>query len=202
MCAAGNFDYDQEHLVFDDAVTRNFHFIEREYGYRLSHKAVFGNCKIIRYESLDIYITFAYGPPTYEVEVSFGRIGIDDQADAYSFCPGDLILLEACENWAWRSENLDPLNGFITELARLFKECGSSCLRGDPTVFDQMKQRRDLSVEVWRKREHENDIRVRAEKAWANKDYAAVARLYGEIVDSLTPAEERKLQYSRKRNLR
>ena len=77
-------------------------------------------------------------------------------------------------------------------------ECGSSCLKGDQVVFEEMKARRDSAAKVWHQQEKANRISKEALSAWNRKDYSTVVSLYETIKDMLTETENRKLDYAKK----
>lgn len=186
------------YAVFEDEVKSHFNFLEQQFGFRLNQIKQVGYAKVIRFESPLIYVNLFYGPPAYEPAISFGRIGIDDAPGAYSFDQGDLVLVKNCANWKWNPAYPNHLVGLISEFARLLMECGSSCLKGDQVVFEEMKARRDSAVKVWHQKEKANRIRKEALSAWNRKDYGAVVSLYETIRDMLTETEHRKLDYAKK----
>jgi hypothetical protein len=190
------------YVVFEEEVKRSFHFLEQQYGFHLTQLKQVGFVKTISFESLIVYVSLFYGPPAYEVEMSFGRIGIDDAPEAYSFESGDLVLLSSCTNWVWNSANPNHLIGLISEFSRLLRECGVACLKGDQAVFEEMKARRDSAVKVWHQQERQNSVRKEAESAWSRKDYEATARLYETINSQLTETEIKKLDYAKKQLLK
>lgn len=189
------------YAVFEDAVRDSFGFLEQQYGFQLSQNKQVGYAKVIRYESPLVYVNLVYGPPAYEPEMSFGRIGIDDVQGARSFHPGDLVLLKSSSGWKWGAINPDhsAMMEIVLGHAQLLRECGSSCLKGDQATFEEMKVRRDKAIEVWRQEEKVKQIRKDAQLAWDGKDYLAVARLYESIKGVLTDTEKKKLEYAKKR---
>lgn len=186
--------------AFEDAVTEHFNFLEQEYGFRLSHIQQVGYTKIIKYESPLVYVNLMFGPPSYEPEMAFGRIGIDDVMGAQSFHPGDLVLLNGSANWKWGP--VDPANSVLVEnvsgIAQILRECGSACLRGDQASFEEMIARRNSAVKAWQQEEKSSQVRKEAQIAWDNKDYSAVIKLYESVYGLLTPAEKKKLSIAKK----
>jgi len=183
--------------VFENSVKRCFDFLQ-EYGFRRLEADQSGYVKLIRYESPGVFVNLFYGPPAYEPEMSFGRIGIYDAAEAYSFDQGDLILLDACRDWKWEPAPQRGLDGFICEFARLLNSCGSECLAGDSGVYREMRKRRDIAVKVSRQQEFIGSIRRDAEKAWRKRDYIAYIALISKIKDTISDLERSRLNYARK----
>ena len=187
-----------QHVVFEEEVRKHFHFLETDYGFHLSHVKNIGPITSVRYESTKVYVSLYHGPPAYEVGMSFGRIGVDDVAGAYSFELGDLILLERCRTWIWNPANTNDVYGSLAEYARLLRECGSDCLQGSEFVFTQMKKKREELIQNWKQEERINNVKREAIEAWSQKDYERVVKLYESISASLTAVETKKLEYARK----
>jgi hypothetical protein len=180
-------------VAFEEEVKKHFLFLVTDYGFQLSPIKQVGFVNSIRFESKEVYVYLFYGPPAYEVEMSFGRIGIDDLPGAYSFAPGDLTLLGNCPTWSWNSNKSD-----VAEFARFLRECGSDCLKGDQLIFAQMKRNRDTLSQNWHQSERIKNVRQAANDAWNQKQYDKVVKLYESIGTVLTGSEAKKLSYARK----
>jgi len=188
------------YAVFEEAVINNFNFLVQQYGFRLSQIEQTGYVKAIRYESPFVYVSLIYGPPAYEPEMAFGRIGIDDMPGNQGFHPGDLALLRSSFGWKWGGVN--PKNSVLVEIvsghAQVLRECGSACLLGDQASFEEMKVRRDSAIEAWHQEEKVSSIRKDAQVAWESKDYRAVISLFESFESMLTDTEKKKLEYAKK----
>jgi hypothetical protein len=195
-----NLSTQDNYAVFEETVKNNFSFLVQQYGFRLSQIEQTGYVKVIRYESPLVYVSLIYGPPAYEPEMAFGRIGIDDVPGNRGFHPGDLVLLRSSFGWKWGAVN--PKNPVLVEIvaghAQILRECGSACLLGDQASFEEMKARRDNAIEDWHQEEKVNSIRNDAQVAWESKDYRAVLRLLESIETMLTDTEKKKLEYAKK----
>jgi hypothetical protein len=170
--------------AFEEEVKKHFLFLLTDYGFQIKFIKQVGPVSSIKFESEKVYVSLFYGPPAYQVEVSFGQIGIDDLPGAHSFEIGDLILLGKCPTWTWNSNESD-----VAEYARFLRECGSGCLKGDKLLFAQMK---NISDELAQKAAQEGRIkRVRqaADDAWHQKKYDKVVELYESIGTVLTGSE-------------
>lgn len=188
-----------KYSIFEDEVRRHFGFLVREYAFTLRQVAQYGFVKSIRYESLSVYVTLYYGPPAYEPELAFGRIGIDDRPGAYSFDQGDLVMLDSTRGWQWNATLPTHLGGLLAEYARLLRERGDACLRGEQAVYEELKARRDKAVQEWHEQEKVNRVRKEAECAWRKGDFSLVVQLYEGISDRLTKSERLKLLYAKKK---
>jgi|SRR5690554_635720 len=185
---------------FVDLVKQYFHFLVDDYGFSLTSESQVSDTGSVRYQSSNVYVNLSVGPPDFEPKLVFGRIGLDDQAGSYSFEQGDLILLECCQSWVWRQGPETGVELTIKEFARLLKSCGDACLRGDSTVYSEMRVRRDEWVNRWLKEQRNSSLRKDAERAWQDKDYQAAAKNYRQLSDSLTNAEKKKLAFSERQS--
>lgn len=164
--------------LFENAVQDNFAFLEKRYGLSRSVIRSTPQAVIIRYENEFIYVNLMFGPPAYEPEMSFGRLQVDDCDNGFSFEPGDLILLESCKNWHANNISDNTILNEVSWLASLLNNCGSSCLLGDESVFERMKERRENLIETWKNEENSKRVYQNIELAWKNKDYKAVVEGY------------------------
>jgi len=180
---------------FEAAVISSFEFLETEYGFVRRSSQPQKYTQLLIYESDKLYVVLSYGSPEYEPEMSFGRLGVDDQEGAYSFHAGDLVQLPACNNWAWNSD-AEGVAGWVSELARLLRTSGSACLQGDAFSFAQMKKRREKLIADWKRDEVAKGVRISIDLAWKEKDYSRVLKLYGSI-ESLSEIDKKRIAYAR-----
>jgi hypothetical protein len=138
---------------FEDAVVISFAFLEQQYGFSKSIIRPTQQAVVVRYESRSLFVNLAFGPPAYEPEMSFGRLGIDDRKGGFSFEAGDLIQLESYQGWKPSFESSAAIVRQVAWFASLLNECGKSCLLGDPTVYAEMKSRREALVSEWQRDE-------------------------------------------------
>lgn len=185
---------------FQQEVLHRFSFLEHDFGFSAPTLRKDADAReIISFESKLVYVHIFLNTRSTEVIMLFGRKGVDDQPDAFSFEPGDLISLETCKGWKWIPENKSPIFNQIAEFARLLNTCGKDCLLGDQASFETMKQARLSMISNWKDAERIKAIRTEAEEAWSRRDYSAVVRLYSSIGESITPIETTRLAYARKR---
>ncbi|RUO31159.1 hypothetical protein [Aliidiomarina soli] len=183
---------------FVNLVKRYFYFLVDDYGFSLISEKQVNDTGSVRYQSSDVYVNLSVDQPGFELNFVFGRIGIDDQANSYSFEQGDLILLECCHSWVWHQGPESGVELMIKEFARLLKNCGDACLRGDSAVYSEMRTRRDEWVGRRLKEQCNSSLRKDAEKAWQNKDYQTAVKIYRQLSDSLTDVEKKKFVISEK----
>ena len=167
----------------------HFRFLD-DYGFGIVSEDILDDACEVLWANPSVYVSVALLPPQFEARLSFGRIGIDDQPNAFSFEPGDLIQLETCRAWVWlRGSSVDI---YLSEFARLLLTCGKSCLEGDQSTFARMKASRQRLISKWVSDEKNGDIRTQAERAWTNKDYPEVVRLYG-LLSPISDVEKKRV---------
>lgn len=185
--------------AFVRRVRAHFMYLEANYGFKVSKIEHANDSGIVRYESEAVYVNVYYGSPDFEVNMNFGRKVLDEPPQGYSFYQGDLILLESCSSWQWKTNYADKQTRFIAEYARLLQECGRSCLLGDSVIYSKMKLKRDTAVSEWVENEKVTQIRGEAQKAWNEKQYGLVVILYRKMIDKLTEVEQKRLDYAEKK---
>lgn len=186
-------------MTFCDHVKQHFEFLISEYNFCISKCDEIGDSMSIEYCSDRIYVRILKTIPDFEPRLVLGRIGVDDMQDCRSFDWVDLAELDCCRDWKWQHDDTQPFAGRVVQLARLLRECGSSCLRAECETFVKMNERRNVLRNQHIREEHEHFIRSRVEVAWSNKDYESVATLYSEINSQLSDMEKIRLSYALKR---
>ncbi len=186
------------YVLFEKKAKTYFRFLIDDYHFRLSKVEQTGFVKIIRFESKGIFVNLYYGPPAYEVEIGFGRIGIDDAPDGHSFALGDLVLLDTCSGWKESFQDEDRLTGQIMFCSHVIRKCGSACLRGEQAVFEKMNAQRDAALLKWQQEVRMTQMRRELDTAWKQKNYGRVIMLLSASEEMLTKAERKKLEYAKK----
>lgn len=184
--------------LFEKEVMKYFSFLEHEYDFGSAQIKKTDFLSIISYESPKVFVNLIYGPPEYEVTISFGRIGFDDKPGAFCFGQGDLVALDTCRDWKWNTDYPNRITEQVAEYARLLRECGSDCLKCDHSVFCQMKERRDIAVTIWHQTELSNRLRNEIDLAWHRKDYVTVISMYEKTREMLTEIDKKRFDYAKK----
>ena len=200
-------DFKEDRLiVYERLVRQNFRFLEDEYGFILTSKEVHNEHIVISYMSETVFVNLYYGPPGFELELSFGRRGIDDLPGSTSYGMGDLARLDEAKGRHWESRVTFQANSFhnlcrcLPKLARLLKTYGGACLKGESATYEEMSVEREIGLLKYRIREELARMRSAAARAWKAKDYTEVVKLLEPFVEELTVAECRKLEYCRRRS--
>lgn len=173
----------------------HFRFLD-EYGFGIASEKIFDDACEVLWASPNVYVSVALTPPQFEAQLSFGRIGIDDQPNAFSFEPGDLVQLDTCKGWAWNRGSSADI--YLSEFARLLRQCGKDCLKNDQSVFSKMKTARLLLISQWVSDEKADEIRAQATRAWDSHNYIEVVRLYS-LIGHTSDVEKKRISIAKQR---
>jgi len=164
--------------LFEDAVSRCFAFLEAQYGCTRSLFRPTGQAVVVYYESASFFLRLILGPPTFEPEMAFGRPGIDDGQDGFSFGPGDLMWLRDGQSQA-RPDQIATyaIEAQLAWFASLLRDRHPACLAGDLAIYAEMTSRRGTEVAKWRRAQRDGERSRQIEAAWKVRDYHAVIAL-------------------------
>ena len=182
---------------FEDAVLISFAFLEQQYGFSKSIIRPTQQAVVVRYESRSLFVNLTFGPPAYEPEMSFGRLGIDDRQGGFNFEAGDLIQLKGCQGWKLNLVSSDAIVGQVAWFASLLNGCGKPCLLGDPTIYAEMKSRREALVSDWQRDERNKAKTNGIDVAWKAKDYRTVVELCSEYEGELSSINQKRLEFAK-----
>jgi ABC-type branched-subunit amino acid transport system ATPase component len=84
-------------------------------------------------------------------------------------------------------------------LAKDLQTYGDPALRGSGSLFQLAETARAKAIKQFGEAEADVETRQAADRAWSTVDFYHVAETYGRIVDRLSAAERKRLDYARKR---
>jgi len=90
------------------------------------------------------------------------------------------------------------LESFVAALARNVREHAQLGLAGDRMYFRRLEAFRGANADAYMADMELSQVRAEVEKAWRDRQYDKVVRLYTSVEGHLTEAEARKLEYARK----
>lgn len=97
-----------------------------------------------------------------------------------------------------QASSAERVKRLVPQLAEYVEKYAASALEGNPHIFEKLAEIRHNNSERYMKEMRLNRVRPAANKAWRDKDYVELIRLYESIHEDLTAAESKKLEYSRK----
>ena len=190
---------DRARLGFVQVVLSSFSFLVNDHNFRVMKTEP----TFVRYESADVFVNIYHGRASFELGFEMGRLndgsGMEEQP--YSL---DMIieLMGAKEETGYtflQASTPTRVKELVPKLAKLVKTYAAPLFTGDPHTFEQLMQTRlQMSNQLYDDMRL-RDVRRKADKAWQARDYVALVDLYESILEHLTPAEIKKLQYVKKR---
>ena len=184
----------REQLEFIENATEAFHFLETEYGYRLTHE----DPTLVTYESRRLEVRIRHGLLSYEIEFSIGhRSGLSQWRYAL---PEILIGLVPGydENAFYQTTDKELLRQSLASIAEMIQMHAGPLLRGDDDAVRLVeaahRQGMDRKAEYYGVR----PVKERAHVAWQKKDYERVVALYASMESHLSSLEKRQYDYAKK----
>jgi hypothetical protein len=186
-------------LGFPQAVTAAFNFLVEDYSFRCVKR----DHTFVRFESKATFINVYHGRSSFELNVEIGELKACEQDSEIAFTIGEILYSvkapEADNYRPYQVHTTDLINKFVNELADLVKKYAVPALTGDRFFFQEVaKDQADRSNEYLREMAHRR-TRSEVEAAWRQKDFGRVVNLYNSILESLTPAEAKRLAYAKKK---
>lgn len=186
-------------LGFAEEVISNFCFLTQKYNFRL----VKAEPTFVRYESHNVFVNIYHGRASYELGFEVGQL-IDAPGQERAFSLSDIIdLLSASEETDYillQASTAERVKEYVSKLAAMVKKYAGAALQGDPQVFKRLSKIQLEKSNKLLKEWNLSEIREQAEKAWHEKDYALLAKLYDSIRGELSPAEAKKLEYAKRQS--
>jgi hypothetical protein len=135
---------------------------------------------------------------SYELAVAFNLVGSDAEQQPYSLAEV-LRLKKHAEATSIEGQQIDTqssLDAALKKAARLASEYASEQLNGSAEAFKQLaKQRSAEAIEYGLARDL-RAARFQADRAWQEKDFATVVRLYRPMLNHLSPSEVKRFEFA------
>ncbi len=193
--------------VFCDEVIQSFGFLQTECGFqtpniRYEWAGMSSDFSTVRYESQDAFLQVFYAHMEAEISIQIGLLSSVefkrgfDLGEVLSFVASDVQI--PCS--MTKARTTDRIKLIITNLADITTANLMQVL-SNPKLFlpkwqvirQSENRKQELNDYLESKHKEAND-------AWSLKNYAKVVQLYESIIDHLTPVENKRLQYARKRS--
>ena len=180
---------------FTDMAKRAFSFLEDK-GFRLVHS----ESGTLRYESSQVFVAVEWDARSGELNVYLGLQPKKGQrAEAFSL--NDLLGMEQAGNpdgnMPFQVADESRLEPFLEELATNLRAHAAPALHGDRMFFRRLETFRSAQSEAYMREMELRHVRSEAEKAWRERNFREVARLYTTIEQDLSESEKGKLAYAR-----
>jgi hypothetical protein len=188
-------------LGFAEAVRSAFDFLIADYSFR----CVKSDMTFVRYESPDVFVNVYHGRASYEIGVEIGLVNNPWGQAERSFTIRDIVEFNGAEKETGYTRVVtfsanDPalVKKFVNRLADFVKIYAVQELRGNLMAFEQLRSFVESEAERYEKEQEISQIKREANKAWQQKNYVSLVKLYEQIEESLTPAEAKKMEYAKR----
>jgi hypothetical protein len=194
---SGNTGSDRGSLGFTEQVLSSFSFLTEHYDFHV----VKIKPTIVRYESSSVFINIFHGRSSFELGFEIGRIDDGTGREEYPYRLDTIVELMGAQEKAgatfFQASTRKSVKESVPQLASLAQSCASPFFTNDPVMFERLRKTSlAISLRIMKDLKRRT-VRREAEVAWRSKDYAKIADLYESIREDLSPAEMKKLIYSK-----
>ncbi|MGI9054315.1 MAG: phosphoribosylanthranilate isomerase [Pyrinomonadaceae bacterium] len=183
-------------IAFEILVKKHFHFLERDFGFKLTNAETNYNSSSVKYESNKVFVKPWYFLPQYDYGVSFGLLNDENWFSLESLFSLDFGFSKPIEFTFKKLSEIESIEKIVVGFAQLLLENGKDVLTGNENLYKQIQENEEIQSRNYTETLEINYSRKQAEIAWQKRDYAEVVKNYQKILESLSPAERKKLNYS------
>lgn len=186
--------------IFKKCVLEEFGFLISQYGFKCQQ----ADLNYLRFESDTVFVEFYYdGQRSYEMDFAIGLLGDIYNGKERSFYLGELVRFSdkvKKEDYKLiQASTPQKVTRLISKMSTLVDTYAKDFLLGNKSSFNELscfRQREcnELALDITL-----NDIREAVQKAWKQKDYECIVKLYEPVKDHISQSEYKKLKYSRKK---
>jgi hypothetical protein len=189
---------DRVSLGFAEAVESSFGFLTTEYGF----KCVRVMPTLVRYESSRVCVNLYHGRSSYELgfEVALLPRGRGQPEEPFSL--GDILdLCSVREELGFtflQASTEERVRRFVPQLAELARQYAGPVLKGEPDLFMRLREVQTAKSRRYLREAELRQLREQADRAWQEKQFPLIVKLYESMGDDVTRSEAAKLVYARK----
>ena len=185
--------------VFNKCVLEKFDFLVSQYGFKCKQEDLY----YLRFESDTVFAEFHYdGQRSFEMDFSIGLLGDLYDGKERPFYLGELVRFfdkEKKEDYKlMQASTPEKIIGLVPKMASLVEVHAKDFLSGNKFSFKALSDFREKEFNKHALEIELKNIREAVHKAWKQKDYVCVVKLYEPVKDHITESEYKKLEYSRK----
>jgi hypothetical protein len=180
---------------FADIAKSAFAFLEDE-----NFRLVRCHERALRYETAQVFVAIEWDARSGELSAYLGlQPKNGERADAFSL--SDLLSMEhegrPSRKMSFEVAEESRLEPFLKELATEMRAHAAQALNGDRMYFRRLEAFRHTQSQALMRAMELRRVRAEAEKAWHERKYDEVARLYTSIEHDLNESERRRLGHAR-----
>ncbi len=185
----------REDLHFAQSVKKSFAFLSRTYNMQSVESTPIN----VRYENKDVYINIYHENLSYELGVRIGQLS-DKKGRSYWLEEVLRVFAGQKHNYGtfFQASNAEDVRKSVIDVAMYVEKFYGPLLRNDSDAFQRLESACRLFGEQYERESILKDIRLKAEKAWKNKEYEKVVKLFKPYHSELKKTEIAKLEYSLK----
>jgi hypothetical protein len=191
----GNNKFQNKNPGFEAIARESFRWLE-DHGYCVTG----ASSTIVRYEGQLGFVNVYHGRSSSEVGVEVGAPG-DEQIASYSM--SELIRLkdddEAKKYRNPVATSPQTMKGFLEIQAQRLKVYGQRIFSGNTMIWNDLEQQRQRWSKEYAMDVLVSQVRSEAQRSFRDHNFNRVVELLSSIERRLTPAEYKKLEYSRRK---
>jgi len=188
----------RDKLGFMEEVLNQFDFLKTEYEFNCVKTEV----TFVRYESNKVFINVYHGRASYELGFEIGLQPSSLNTSERKFTLSEIIELAGALGDTgytyYQVSTKDGIKEFVPKVAELVKKYAKNALLGDILTFEKMELIQKQRSDKYLKEMELNRIRPKANEAWHNKRYKEFIELYEAVMNNISSAEIKKIEYARK----
>lgn len=187
---------ERQALGFETGAVDRFSFLESDYGFRcISRSSTY-----VRFESDAVFVNVYHGRSSYELGVEVGRLSED--ANARLRLP---TIIAALANGAeepksfFQASEKNAIQNCLMKLGSLVESYCGNLLNGDEDTFKRVQIVAEQISEKLTEHYAHAPLRHKADTLWREKKYVDALRIYEQFSKSLTPAEQRRVAFAKRK---
>lgn len=181
-------------IDFSIKVKDIFKFLVSKYNFRLIEEVE----TFVRYESDTVFINFYHGRSSFEIGVEMGLL--KHEGDSRFRLPTIMAALapEYKERVFFQANESKVVEKCLIKVSELLQKYCIALIKGDESTFLKVSVQQQLEGAKLHEEYTINPVKEDADKAWHEKRYADVVKLYSSVEHYLTNTEKKRLEFARK----
>ena len=191
--------HDMDNLIFRKCALEKFDFLISQYGFKCKQVDLY----YLRFESNTVFAEVHYDSQrSFEIDFSIGLLGDLYDGKERPFYLNELVKFADPKNKEdyklIQANTPEEIIRLVPKIANLVEKYAKDFLSGNKSRFKTLSDFRENECNKYALEIELKGIREAAQRAWEQKDYACIVKLYEPVKDRITQSEYKKLEYSRK----
>jgi hypothetical protein len=183
-------------LEFIKYAKEEFSFLVSEYGFTIASEAK----DLLEYETQDVIVHVGFYGYAFELYINIGHKKITYDGNIITFSINEILGYKNSpeQDCPFQAASPEKLEILIKEIASLYKKYAQDFLLGQKDEFNNLLANRNQKTKDYALIKQLKLMREKADKAWRNKSFPEIIKLFSEFEEHLTESERKKLEYARK----